>query len=595
MTNSCTCGCECDPCKIKFVNLTGEIVRIYSPEIMKLIDSEYAYIDIGYDSKVFNSIASLIVEPSGITLSDKNVKMNSITKPSFTLYGERYTGTMGIPESEEDTLYIVTKQVQKAYHKRNDLVVPFKPVKCYGVAENGPEDVVIGYCGFYKPYLEEDDNAPEDSLLITKPTRLSGVSGDKININVQFSEVTPSGAEFSVTYTPVNCAVIDESVDPAVTITSGMTKLVTGKIDVINNVFTNLFCVVGSENGFIKLMYGNSSETTIPVKVTNEEVVRANWDDIEGKPAVFPPEEHKHVVGDLTDFDPATYATKDDIKDVVKTQEFTYQEQVRKTIQLNNCDNISGLDTSGTGHNLAMVSKQDVANFGASGLHCNLNSKDTVTINDDKTIATTDQIPSLDEYLKTSDAESVYLKKEDTIDATKISGIINVSNLPASAVSELKEVANDTARFALTKKDIQNGDHVKVTDTDSLYIVIDDNKLNEEAGYTKYTATVDWSSITSKPSTFTPVEHTHTVSQITDNATLLTKQEAQSTYATKDELTNKVDTSQLSNYVTTTNMTDGTINASTIKMESGGSGDTISTKIAALEARITELESKHQV
>lgn len=62
--------------------------------------------------------------------------------------------------------------------------------------------------------------------------------------------------------------------------------------------------------------------------------------------------------------------------------------QGRKTIQLANYDSISGLDTSGSGHNLAMVSKWDVADFGATGLHANINTKDTVTINDNDVIVT---------------------------------------------------------------------------------------------------------------------------------------------------------------------------------------------------------------
>lgn len=64
----------------------------------------------------------------------------------------------------------------------------------------------------------------------------------------------------------------------------------------------------------------------------------------------------------------------------------------RKTIQLNNYDTISGVDTKGVGHNLAMLSKWDVADFGAPGVHFNLNTKDNVTINDDLVVATTKDV-----------------------------------------------------------------------------------------------------------------------------------------------------------------------------------------------------------
>ena len=60
----------------------------------------------------------------------------------------------------------------------------------------------------------------------------------------------------------------------------------------------------------------------------------------------------------------------------------------RKTIQLNNHDTISGLDTSGVGYNLAMVSKWNKADFGSASLPINLNgSEERPTYNDDEEIA----------------------------------------------------------------------------------------------------------------------------------------------------------------------------------------------------------------
>ena len=123
------------------------------------------------------------------------------------------------------------------------------------------------------------------------------------------------------------------------------------------------------------------------------------------------------------------------------------------------------------------------------------------------------------------------------IDASKIkSGTIDISRLPQAALERCVVVADDTARFKLTKSQVQVGDSVKVTSPDNLmYIVVDDNKLNAEAGYIPYSAAVkwdtikdkpstfppsahtqDWSTITGKPSSFTPSSHTHTKNQITD-------------------------------------------------------------------------------
>lgn len=86
-----------------------------------------------------------------------------------------------------------------------------------------------------------------------------------------------------------------------------------------------------------------------------------------------------------------------DLEGVVKYQEFG---EGRKTIQLSNYDNISGIDTKGEGHNLVMLSKWDKADFGAPGIELNLNgSADRPTYNDTKEIALTEDIEAAKEGL----------------------------------------------------------------------------------------------------------------------------------------------------------------------------------------------------
>lgn len=68
----------------------------------------------------------------------------------------------------------------------------------------------------------------------------------------------------------------------------------------------------------------------------------------------------------------------DAVKDSVKYLEFG---ESRKTIQLANDDNITGIDTKGVGRNLVMLSKWNIADFGAAGVHLNLNTVDDITIN----------------------------------------------------------------------------------------------------------------------------------------------------------------------------------------------------------------------
>ena len=92
------------------------------------------------------------------------------------------------------------------------------------------------------------------------------------------------------------------------------------------------------------------------------------------------------------------------------------------------------------------------------------------------------------------------------VDASKItSGIIGIARLPQGALERLTVVANQTARFALTTNNVQNGDTVKQADSGVMYYVSDDTNLNNSSGYQIYAAgsaaTVPWSGVTSTPTT----------------------------------------------------------------------------------------------
>ena len=87
----------------------------------------------------------------------------------------------------------------------------------------------------------------------------------------------------------------------------------------------------------------------------------------------------------------------------------------RKTIQLANHDSISGVGTNGQGYNIAMVSKWDKVDLGTASLTMNLNSKDgVVQLNDEKVIATTDQIPDVSGFATTEQVNT----KLDTVTYT---------------------------------------------------------------------------------------------------------------------------------------------------------------------------------
>jgi hypothetical protein len=92
----------------------------------------------------------------------------------------------------------------------------------------------------------------------------------------------------------------------------------------------------------------------------------------------------------------------------------------------------------------------------------------------------------------------------DNIPASKISGVLSLSNIPAGALERLIPVADDTARFKLTKDNAQNGDVVKVVTTGQMYFIKDDTKLSTEDGYEVFVAgtaaAVAWANVTGRPS-----------------------------------------------------------------------------------------------
>lgn len=62
-------------------------------------------------------------------------------------------------------------------------------------------------------------------------------------------------------------------------------------------------------------------------------------------------------------------------------------------------------------------------------------------------------------------------------------GLIPISYIPPIAFEQCVTVQDDTARFALTTDDVQNGDCVYVNSSQIMYFVVDDTKLDLVAGY----------------------------------------------------------------------------------------------------------------
>lgn len=96
------------------------------------------------------------------------------------------------------------------------------------------------------------------------------------------------------------------------------------------------------------------------------------------------------------------------------------------------------------------------------------------------------------------------LTAESKLAANKVEGVLDLKNIPVGAMERCVVVNDDTARFALTADDVQKGDTVKVINpTPTMYMVVDESKLNSDEGYVVYSAgnanSVPWSGITDKP------------------------------------------------------------------------------------------------
>ncbi len=97
-----------------------------------------------------------------------------------------------------------------------------------------------------------------------------------------------------------------------------------------------------------------------------------------------------------------------------------------------------------------------------------------------------------------ADTEITKLSKITLDDA----GVISVANLPDTAFERCVTVESEAAKLALTKEQVQNGDTVRVEvagATPIMYIVVDEENLNSEAGYKVYASITDWSTVRNIP------------------------------------------------------------------------------------------------
>lgn len=193
--------------------------------------------------------------------------------------------------------------------------------------------------------------------------------------------------------------------------------------------------------------------------------------------------------------------------------------------------------------------------------------------------------------------------KANSVDAANINGTIPIAKIPQGALERVVTVADDTARFKLTTSQVQLGDTVKVTSTGRMYIVIDESKLTAEAGYMEYAAghaatadsatnaaSVPWSGVSGKPSTFAPSAHNHTATVKigkADSKTVSTSTKLSLSVA--DILGTTPTVSGSGNAVTAISISGDTITAT--KGTTFATASDVKTKTDALDGRISNLEA----
>lgn len=97
------------------------------------------------------------------------------------------------------------------------------------------------------------------------------------------------------------------------------------------------------------------------------------------------------------------------------------------------------------------------------------------------------EIDTGDKYM--FDAENkVWYKVSKNYVSLDEHGFVPLENLPPEIYERMYGVADDDARFDLTTDEVQNGDVVFVNDTQIMYLVVDDTKLDSEDGYQEFAA-----------------------------------------------------------------------------------------------------------
>ena len=232
---------------------------------------------------------------------------------------------------------------------------------------------------------------------------------------------------------------------------------------------------------------------------------------------------HTHTKSQITDFpaslkNPTSVVIKLNSGTTEGTNMFTYDGSAAKSINITS----SSIGAAAASHNHTVANITDFPESlkNPNSISIQLNSGTATTYDGSAAKSINITAASVGAAAASHTHQSADIT---SLDASKLTGTIDIARLPAGALERLYPVADSAARLKLTKSDVQNGDTVKENDTGLMYFVSDDTKLgtdNAAEAFTAYTAgsatSVPWSGVTGKPDTFAPAAHKHVKADITD-------------------------------------------------------------------------------
>lgn len=196
------------------------------------------------------------------------------------------------------------------------------------------------------------------------------------------------------------------------------------------------------------------------------------------------------IQGNLTNEDVGIPTKTSQLENDANFVPYQVQDETgRKFIVLMNHDGLQGEMTDGTQVNLATVSKEDIADFGATGLHANLNTKDVVTINDKDVVATDKDLALKADKAKleqtVTDIDNKLGLKADkatTYTKTEVDSIIaKIDQFKVKAVDVLPETGEELTVYLVPKdSSLQENDNVydEYIWTDGKWEHIGDTKID---------------------------------------------------------------------------------------------------------------------